>query len=96
LDAAPQNDPAVVASTKGIHPDDHPWMTPDEHNLSSGFDQTNLIGGSCPSDMSVQVSHFGNVSIPFSQLCGPAGALGNILVGLTALCCLGIVFVRGK
>jgi hypothetical protein len=96
LDPAPADDPAVVAATKGIHPSDHPWNTPDEHSLASGFDKSNLIGGACPADQVVQVSHFRPVTLPFSSLCGPAGMLGNVLVGITALCCLGIVFVRGK
>jgi hypothetical protein len=96
LDPAPADDPAVVAATKGIHPSDHPWNTPDEHSLTSGFDKSNLIGGACPADQVVQVSRFRPVTLPFSSLCGPAGMLGNVLVGITALCCLGIVFVRGK
>jgi hypothetical protein len=46
--------------------------------------------------MSVPVSHFGSVTLPFSKLCGPADVLGNVLVAITALACIGIVFVRGS
>ncbi len=58
-------------------------------SLSLGFDQTNILSGSCPADRTI-----GPVVLPLSKLCTPAGWLGNLLVGLTAFACLGIVFLR--
>lgn len=72
-------------------PSDHPANNAESINLGNGFDQTNLIGGSCPPDLSISFKG-ATVSLPFSNLCGPASWLGNFLVGITALACLGIVF----
>lgn len=96
LDDAPATAAAVLAAGAGLHPAAHPWNSGSSVALGSGFDQTDLIAGACPADQSIQVSHFQPVVIPFSKMCDPARMLGNILVGLTALTCLGIVFVRGK
>ena len=57
-----------------------------------GFDQTALIGaGSCPQGPTL---NFGaqTFAVSFLPVCNAAGWLGNLLVGLTALACLGIVF----
>lgn len=96
LDAAPADSLAVVASGAGLRPATHPWNSATSISMGGGFDQTDLIGGGCPADLSVQVSHFQPVVLPFSRMCEPARILGNILVGLTALSCLGIVFIRGS
>jgi hypothetical protein len=96
LEDAPSSHPAVIAANAGSQPNDHPNKTGETINVGSGFDQTDIVGGSCPSDQTFQVaSGYPLVTIPFSDLCGPAAILGNILVGITALCCLGIVFVKG-
>lgn len=94
FDDAASNDPVVVAAAAGASsPAGHPINSGTSKSLS--FDQTNILSGSCPADVSVTVSHFNAVTLPFSSLCTPATWLGNILVGITALSCLGIVFVRG-
>lgn len=82
---------AEAAKTSGTGgASDHPNRSPETHSLST-FDQTNLIGGSCPGDR-VLGSGSVHVTLPFSQLCGPASTLGMILVGITALSCIAIVF----
>lgn len=82
---------ANQAKTDGISgASDHPNRSPETHSLST-FDQTNLIGGSCPPDR-ILGSGSVHVTLPFSQLCGPASTLGMILVGITALSCIAIVF----
>ncbi len=95
LDAAPPGDTAVIAAAGGSRPAGHPGGAPQSISLGGGFDQTDIVAGSCPADQVIQVSSFQPVTLPFASLCGPAQWLGNILVGLTALSCLGIVFVRG-
>lgn len=84
------------AAAAGLTPTGHPRAPGSIPSSSLTFDQTDIVGGGCPSDMSVSMPGGRSVAIPFSQLCGPAATLGNILVGLTALTCIGIVFVRGK
>jgi hypothetical protein len=96
LEPAGAGDPAVQAAAAGDQPSWHPAKNGQSVNLGSGFDQTNIVSGSCPADQTIQVSHFTPVVIAFSKLCQPAEWLGNILVGLAALACLGIVFVRGS
>jgi hypothetical protein len=61
---------------------------------SSTFDQTDLIGNTCPSDQTVAVGS-GSIVMPWSQLCTPAQWLGTILVGITALACVFIAFKQG-
>ena len=81
----------TTAVTDGIEgATDHPNREPTEHEIGT-FDQTNLIGGSCPPDRTVG-SGSASVVLPFSQLCGPASSLGLLLVGITALSCIAIVF----
>jgi hypothetical protein len=92
LNDAPANNAAVVAAAAGDQPTGHPYLTPGTKDFSGGFDQTNIMSGGCPADVSVTVSHFNAVTLPFSSLCTPATWLGNILVAITALCCVGIVF----
>lgn len=88
-----------VAAAAGKHPSDHPYVNGTEVPVggsNGGFDTSNILSGSCPADQSFQVAGgWPSVNVPFSKLCGPAELLGNILVGITALACLGIVFVRG-
>ena len=90
------SDRGIAASTAGDKPGDHPGKTPTETAFPGTFDKTDLIGGNCPADVPVSMPGGHNVVLPFSMLCGPAGVLGNILIGITALACLGIVFVRGS
>ncbi len=84
------------AAAAGLTPSGHPRAVGQVATSALTFDQTDIVGGGCPSDMSVAMPGGRSVAIPFSQLCAPAAVLGNILVGLTALTCIGIVFVRGK
>ena len=83
-----------VAASAGAQPAWHPASAANvlTRDLSSGFDQTDLVGGGCPADTVVSIGSARSITIPFSQLCAPAALLGNILVGLTALVCLGIAF----
>lgn len=82
---------ANQAKTDGVAgASDHPNRSPEAHAIGT-FDQANLIGGSCPPDR-VLGSGSVHVTLPFSQLCGPASTLGMILVGITALSCIAIVF----
>lgn len=90
-----------IDSAKGEkHPDGHPAK--DIEEKSTDFNQSiskqDLIGGSCPADIPVPINVAGGrvVWLRFSSICEPAQWLGRILVGLTALSCLGIVFVRGS
>ena len=69
---------------------DHPNRNPETQALGT-FDQTDIIGGSCPADRVLGAGVIG-VTIPFSQLCSPAEKLGILLVAWTAVACLGIVF----
>lgn len=95
FDDAASNDPVVqAANAAASSPAGHPINSGTSKSLA--FDQTNILSGSCPADVTVTVSHFNAVTLPFASLCTPATWLGNILVGITALSCLGIVFVRGS
>lgn len=86
---------AIDATTGGSRPTDHPRTDAnvDSRALSS-FDQTDILSGACPGDYTVPGRY--PVVLTFSKMCGPAEMLGNVLIGLTALTCLGIVFLRGK
>jgi hypothetical protein len=95
FDATEASARGLAAATAGDQPGDHPGAHKSSVALGT-FDQTNILAGGCPADMSVPVSHFGSVTLPFSKLCGPADVLGNVLVAITALACIGIVFVRGS
>ena len=76
---------------------DHPYKNATSTSLdfNSVIDKTNIVAASCPADLSVTILGRSNV-IRFSQICTPATLLGNLLVGFTALACVGIVFVRGN
>lgn len=95
LDANDASARGITASTAGDHPSDHPFNSVEDRPLSA-FDKTDLLPGGCMGDMSVSIGGGRSVTLPFASLCGPANILGNILVALTALSCIGIVFVRGK
>lgn len=82
----------MSAAAAGDQPGDHPRNNVTEVAMGGGFDQTPLIAGSCPGDVTVPMPGGRSVAISFSQLCTPAAWLGNLLVGITALACLGIVF----
>lgn len=95
---APSDASAVgtAAAAAGARPVDHPGQLPDTRALT--FDQSPLIGaGSCPADLTVSMgAGLPPVVVAFGGLCEVAGWLGNLLVALTALACLGIVFVKGS
>jgi len=87
----------LAAVTAGSRPSDHPYLTGTTVNLGGGFDQTDLLAGSsCPTDYTISFAGATLTVIPFSVICPKAAMLGNILVGLTALSCIAIVFVRGS
>jgi hypothetical protein len=76
---------------------DHPGATANIETASMGptsFDQTDLIGNTCPADQTIAVGS-SSVVMPWSQLCTPAQWLGTILVGITALACVFIAFKQG-
>jgi len=76
---------------------DHPGATGNITTTSVGsmVDTTDLISGSCPADQSVSMPGGRSVVMPWSQICTPAGWLGNLLVGLTSLAWVFIAFKRG-
>jgi hypothetical protein len=90
---APANVALAAANTV---PADHPRTNGSSVSLANGFDQTNLIAGSCPGDTTIAVGGGQSVTLEFSKLCDPAGMLGNVLVAITALACVAIVFVKGS
>jgi hypothetical protein len=76
---------------------DHPGATANITTAAMGpssFDQTDLIGNTCPADQTIAVGS-SSVVMPWSQLCTPAQWLGTILVGITALACVFIAFKQG-
>lgn len=88
----PETTLAAQAIADGIEgASDHPKRTPDSTSLAAGFDQTNIVTGSCVADRTITV---GGQSVTFglSAICTPAAWLANVLVGMTALACLGIAF----
>jgi hypothetical protein len=87
----PLSEKGAPAMNDQSRPADHPANNGETVNLGGGFDQTNLIAGSCPPNVSVSMMGHA-VSLPISDVCAPATWLGNFLVALTALACLGIVF----
>lgn len=92
FDANESSARGLLAAAAGDRPGDHPANTAETFSLANGFDKTNLIAGGCPGDQVVSIGGGGSVTLPWSELCSPATWLGNLLVGLTALACLGIVF----
>lgn len=82
----------LAAATAGDRPGDHPRNGITSVSMANGFDQTNLLSGSCPGDQTIPIGGGKSVVLPWSKLCEPAAMLGNVLVGITALACLGIVF----
>jgi hypothetical protein len=82
----------ISAAAAGDRPGDHPRNGMQSVSIGTGFDQTNLLSGSCPGDQTVSIGSGRSVVLPWSKLCEPAAMLGNVLVGITALACLGIVF----
>jgi len=95
MDDAPSSNAAVQAANGQSQPSDHPGNASNVTTTPLGtFDQTDLIGSSCPGDRTFAVGGaFPAVVLPLSKLCTPASWLGNFIVGLTALACIGIVFV---
>ena len=93
--ATADSDTGTAARSAGSRASDHPWNSRTTVDMSGGFDQTDLIGSSCPADVPVPINSPGGgtvVWIRYSALCTPAEWLGRVLVGLTALACAGIVF----
>ena len=88
------------AVTGGKHPEGHPAKDIESKGVdfSAVIKKDDLMGGgSCPPDIPVPVRIAGGmvVWIRFSAICTQAEWLGRLLVGLTAIKCLGIVFVKG-
>jgi hypothetical protein len=76
----------------GQNPSDHPIKGKTDVSVGT-FNQSNPFGGGCPSDYSISTS-FGAVEIPFSAACGVLTLMGQLMVGLTMLCCA-LWLVRG-
>lgn len=57
-------------------------------SMQSVIDQTNLLGSSCPTDVTIG----SGLVLPLSELCSPLQLLGQLLVGLTMFAALFIVF----
>jgi hypothetical protein len=83
---------ATAAAAAGVGGDaDHPGRHVQNTALGT-FDQTDLIaGGGCPADRVIGTGIYA-VTLPLSEICGPAAWLGNLLVALTAFSCVFIVF----
>lgn len=87
------NELSTVASgnmSGEARPDGHPGNAPESVAVSftSMIDQTNVIGGGCPTDVTITAG----VVIPFSAVCGELQLLGNLMVGLTMLAAAFIAF----
>lgn len=84
----------MAAANAGDTPPDHPRLNATEVQIGlpgGGFDMTDIIGvGGCPADVAIPMPGGRQMTLAVSKLCGPAAMLGNILVGVTALACLGI------
>jgi len=76
--------------------DDHPGHDDNVTTtaIGSAMDTTDIVGGSCPADQVVTITAGRTVVMPWSQVCTPAGWLGNLLVGLTSLAWVFIAFKR--
>jgi hypothetical protein len=94
----PESQAYETAKAAGSKPSDHPGNDANVTtvDMSGGFNQNDIIGGSCPGDYTVATVRGSPLVLPLSKLCTPAEWLGNLLVGLTALACVGIVFVKGS
>lgn len=76
---------------------DHPRRVGNVSSSGIGtFDQTNLLGGSCPADRTIATVRGSAVVLPLSKLCNPAQLLGQVLLGFTALACIFIVLGPGR
>lgn len=90
-----RSDLGIAAMNGQAQPVGHPASAASSVALTGpggGFDQTDLIGpGACPTGPTISVLGQ-SMTVSFQPVCDAAGWLGNFLVGLTALACLGIVF----
>lgn len=57
-------------------------VTTETIDIAGQIEQTAFLGGSCVSDQTISLGHYGSFTIPFSSLCGTFNILGNILVAL--------------
>lgn len=88
--SSPLSELGAAAATGEALPPGHPGGAASSVSLefSSVIDQTDRLGGGCPSDVSLGMG----LVIPFSQLCSPLQMLGSIMVGLSMLAAAFIVF----
>ena len=74
-------------------PDGHPGNAAESSSVSfsSTIDQTDRLGGGCPSDFSVTVMGK-SLTIPFASICDELQLLGSLMVGVCMLAAAAIVF----
>ena len=79
----------------GNLPSDHPGnpanITNTDFSLSNMIDQSDALGGGCPSDVTVSVAG-AVVTIPWSSMCGALNLAGSIAVAGCLLAAAFIVF----
>lgn len=84
-----------AARSGGLLPDDHPFKPGNaeskEFAFSSLIDRTDRIGGSCPTNESFSILGQ-TLTLPFGDLCGPLGIMGNIAIAFSLLAAVRIVF----
>lgn len=95
---SPQSDKGFEAVAAGDQPGDHPHssssMSQSSVSFSSSISQAELIGASCPADVTVPMGRFQPLVLSFAGICGPAAILGNVGVAFAWIFCLFIVFKR--
>lgn len=81
------------ALSGGLRPSDHPFSNASEQSFafSSLINQTNGITGGCPVN-ETYVLMGQSLTLPFAELCGPLGIMGNIAVAFALLAAVRIVF----
>lgn len=83
---------AAMYAAGDLGDSDHPRRAANVSSSGIGtFDQTNLLGGSCPADRTIATVRGSAVILPLSKLCNPAQLLGQVLIGFTFLACIFIV-----
>lgn len=58
---------------------------PSTLNVSGQISQQTFLGGSCVTDLAIDLGSHGTFNIPFSQLCSTFEIMGNILVAIAML-----------
>lgn len=89
-----QSQAGVAMIDGNPHPSGHPYNDAEvqEVSFAGSIDQSNPLGGSCPSDRSFQVMAGSSITIPFSQLCTPLQMVGQVGVALAMLMAVFIAF----